>query len=206
MSLEGAFANGSVAHMPFRNVYGCYLDTIPARLDGCVASFCLKTLVLRASFTGNHTNRDERASREKTIAKKQREERERGEISDLSCPGNLSLSLSLYRRARLYLDIRPDIRARRYSMRDYPRLVRASRVAVLVGRLLSFAKKSTDDGDGGGEEAASKKKRAVLSLFFPTAQASKNFCSGLPFSFPEKGSCFFLPFFLAQKQHRLKRY
>ena len=94
MSLEGAFANGSVAHMPFRNVYGCYLDTIPARFDGCVASFCLETLVLRASFTGNHTNRDERASREKTIAKKQRGERE--EISDLSCPGNLSLSLSLY--------------------------------------------------------------------------------------------------------------
>ena len=206
MSLEGAFANGSVAHMPFRNVYGCYLDTIPARFDGCVASFCLKTLVLRASFTGNHTNRDERASREKTIAKKQREERERRyRISPVPV---ISLSLSLYRRARLYLDVRPDIRARRYSMRDYPRLVRASRVAVLVGRLLSFAKKSTDDGDGGGEEAASKKKRAVLSLFFPTAQKKlqKNFCSGLPFSFPEKGSCFFLPFFLAQKQHRLKRY
>jgi hypothetical protein len=96
MSLEGAFANGSVAHTPFRNVYGCYLDTFPARFDGCVASICPKTLVLRASFTGNHTNR-ERASREKTIAKKQgrEREREREEISDLSCPGNLSLSLSL---------------------------------------------------------------------------------------------------------------
>jgi len=90
MSLEGAFANGSVAHTPFRNVCGCYLDTIPARFDGCVASICPKTLVLRASFTGNHTNR-ERASREKTIAKKQGRE----EISDLSCPGNLSLSLML---------------------------------------------------------------------------------------------------------------
>jgi hypothetical protein len=95
-------------------------------------------------------------------------------------------------------------------MRDYPRLVRASIVAVLVGRLLSFAKKSTDDGGGGGggEEAASKKRESfVLSLFFPNArQLLKNFCPGLPFSFPEKGSCFFLPFFLAQKQHRLKRY
>jgi len=90
MSLEGASATGSVAHTPFRNVYGCYLDTIPARFDGCVASICPKTLVLRASFTGNHTNR-ERASREKTIAKKQGRE----EISDLSCPGNLSLSLML---------------------------------------------------------------------------------------------------------------
>jgi len=93
-------------------------------------------------------------------------------------------------------------------MRDYPRLVRASRVAVLVGRLLSFAKKSTDDGDGGGEEAASKKKRESFISFFPhrAKLPKKNFCSGLPFSFPEKGSCFFLPFFLAQKQHRLKRY
>ena len=150
MSLEGAFANGSVAHMPFRNVYGCYLDTIPARFDGCVASICPKTLVLRASFTGNHTNR-ERASREKTIAKKQgREERERRyrislviSLSLSRCRIKKSYSLPLYQRARLYLDIRPDNRAGRYSMRDYPRLVRASRVAVLVGRLSSFAKKST---------------------------------------------------------------
>ena len=53
-------------------------------------------------------------------------------------------------------------------MRDYPRLVRASRVAVLVGRLSSFAKKSTDDVVG-GEEAASKKKREFFCFisFFP---------------------------------------
>jgi hypothetical protein len=95
MSLEGAFANGSVAHTPFRNVYGCYLDTIPARFDGCVASICPKTLVLRASFTGNHTNR-ERASREKTIAKKQgREERERRYRISLVISLSLSLSLML---------------------------------------------------------------------------------------------------------------
>jgi len=204
MSLEGAFANGSVAHMPFRNVYGCYLDTIPARFDGCVASFCLKTLVLRASFTGNHTNRDERASREKTIAKKQREERE--EISDLSCPGNLSLSLSLYRRARLYLDIRPDIRARRYSMRDYPRLVRASRVAVLVGRLLSFAKKSTDDGDGGGEEAASKKKREFYLFFSPPRKASKKkFLFWSSFFLPGKRLVLFSSFLSRSKATPLKK-
>ena len=72
------------------------------------------------------------------------------------------------------MDIQPDIRARRYSMRDYPRLVRASIVAVLVGRLLSFAKKSTDDGGGGGEEAASKKRESfVLSLSFPHTRALK---------------------------------
>ena len=190
--------------MPFRNVYGCYLDTIPARFDGCVASFCLKTLVLRASFTGNHTNRDERASREKTIAKKQREERE--EISDLSCPGNLSLSLSLYRRARLYLDIRPDIRARRYSMRDYPRLVRASRVAVLVGRLLSFAKKSTDDGDGGGEEAASKKKREFYLFFSPPRKASKKkFLFWSSFFLPGKRLVLFSSFLSRSKATPLKK-
>jgi hypothetical protein len=82
-------------------------------------------------------------------------------------------------------------------MRDYPRLVRASRVAVLVGRLLSFAKKSTDDGDGGGEEAASKKRERVLSLFFPTAQASKIFV--LVFLFPSRKKArafFFLSFSL----------
>jgi hypothetical protein len=82
-------------------------------------------------------------------------------------------------------------------MRDYPRLVRASRVAVLVGRLLSFAKKSTDDGDGGGEEAASKKKREFYLFFSPPRKLQKIFV--LVFLFPSRKKArafFFLSFSL----------
>ena len=56
-------------------------------------------------------------------------------------------------------------------MRDYPRLVRASRVVVLVGRLLSFVKKSTDDVVGGGEAAAKKEREFCFISFSPHARA-----------------------------------
>jgi len=91
-------------------------------------------------------------------------------------------------------------------MRDYPRLVRASRVAVLVGRLLSFAKKSTDDGDGGGEEAASKKKREFYLFFSPPRKASKKkFLFWSSFFLPGKRLVLFSSFLSRSKATPLKK-
>jgi hypothetical protein len=90
-------------------------------------------------------------------------------------------------------------------MRDYPRLVRASRVAVLVGRLLSFAKKSTDDGDGGGEEAASKKKRESFISFFPHRASFKKFLFWSSFFLPGKRLVLFSSFLSRSKATPLKK-
>jgi hypothetical protein len=89
-------------------------------------------------------------------------------------------------------------------MRDYPRLVRASRVAVLVGRLLSFAKKSTDDDDGGGEEAASKKRESFIS-FFPHRASFKKFLFWSSFFLPGKRLVLFSSFLSRSKATPLKK-